>query len=63
MTPEAQAERDAIVAWLRGKQTDWNERVARYRAAGSNGPYLGEPNYTVAALAIQRGDHLQPPPE
>ena len=54
MTPDAQAERDAIVAWLRADAESW-------KIEGQNPvACLAILN---AAKAIQRGDHLQPPPQ
>ena len=56
MTPEAQAERDAIVAWLLDSaKTLFAKRDYECNIAG------GE--LESAACLIQRGEHLQPPPQ
>ena len=65
MTPEAQAERDAIVAFLREQiQVDLDEISQRPDIIKDAGAILSALVFAHgAAKAIQRGDHLQPPPQ
>ena len=56
MTPEAQAERDAIVAWLLdGAKTLFAKRDHECNIAGEE--------LESAAYLIRRGEHLQTPPQ
>lgn len=54
-------ERDRIVDWLRREGERWQAQVASYRAAGNNGPYLGQPSYGDIANRIEAGAHLKRP--
>lgn len=52
---------EMIVAWLRQEGERWWAQVASYRAAGNDGPYLGQPSYGDIANRIERGEHLKRP--
>jgi hypothetical protein len=59
----AEAERAAIVAWLREREKDDRAHARRYQLMGMNIDHSRAENrafgYQAAADAIERGDHLK----